>query len=102
MNLKYDRKIKNFHIDGVAKDQETIIRLRGELEGRIIEDMRNLGYVPSLDITPEMFWVYQKDEDPPNFKYVIIVYGAYVGKKKSKEILGLLGPHPIYVEPHED
>lgn len=92
------RNIKSFPIDGIAKDQETILRLRGELESRIIDDMRVKGYVPVLDITPEMYWEYQEDT---TFKYLIVVYGTYVGKKKAIDIMGMLGNHPIYVEPYE-
>ena len=62
--------------------------------------MRFKGYVPVLDITPELYWEYmEKDE---NFKFAIIIYGTFVGKKKAIDILGLLGPHIIYFEPHEN
>lgn len=93
------RKIKPFYTEGEALDQEAIIRQRQELEQRIIEDMRTQGYAQVLDITPEMHWAYQKDSE--NFKFAIIVYGSYVGKKKAKFILGLLGPHTIFIEPHQ-
>ena len=93
------RTIKKFQVDGVARDQEDIIRLRTQLESHMIDDMRVKGYVPVLDITPELFWNYEKEDQ--NFKYLLIVYGSYVGKRKSRDILGLLGSHPIFVEPHK-
>jgi hypothetical protein len=94
------RNIKHFSIDGEAVDQEAIIRIRREVESRIIDDMRDSGYVPALDVTPEMFWEYNKDRE--SFRFVIIVYGSFVGKRRATEILGLLGPNPIYVEPYEN
>jgi len=94
------RNIKGFPIDGVAVDQEAILRLRGQLETKILEDMRVRGYVPALDITPELYWEYQQENK--NFKYLVVVYGTYVGKKKSQNIMGMLGQHPIYTEPHEE
>lgn len=95
MNI-YNKARKPFAIEGIAKDQESIVRIRQELEDRIEEGMRVQGYVPSLDITPELFWQYIEEDE--NFKYAVIMYGVYVGKKQAKTILGILGPHPIMMD----
>lgn len=92
------RSIKTFEVVGTAIDQEAIIRIRAELEARLIEDMRTKGYVPVMDITPELYWEYQAGEG--NFKFVIIIYGTFVGRKRALDILGMLGPHAIFFEPH--
>jgi ABC-type Fe2+-enterobactin transport system substrate-binding protein len=98
--LAKKRKIKPFYIDGEAIDVEAVIRQRQELESRIIEDMRLKGYVPVLDITPELFTDFNVDKE--NFKFAIIVYGTYLGKKKSQQIMGMLGPHQIVFENEGD
>jgi hypothetical protein len=90
------RNIKRFSIDGVAVDGEAILRIRKELEDRLIEDMRERGYVPVIDILPQLYWEYNKDQE--NFSYTISVYGVYLGKKKSKQILGVLDNKYLKVE----
>lgn len=92
-----NRKIKKFELDGVAKDGETIIRLRKELEDRILDDMRHKGYVPIIDILPQLYWSYNKDKDL--FDYSIVIFGIYVGTKKATEILGILDDRIIKIEP---
>jgi hypothetical protein len=94
------KRIKTFQIDGVAVDQEAIIRLRPELESRIIEDMRASGYVPCLDLTPELFWEYVQEKEA--FSYIVVIYGCYLGKKRALEVLGLLGSHEIMMEPNNE
>jgi hypothetical protein len=94
----FNRKIKSFAAEGEATDQETILRLRQQIEGHLEDEMRGQGYVPSLDITPDLYWEYVPEK--VIFKFAVIMYGSFVGKKKSKIILGLLGSHPIYKEPY--
>lgn len=96
MDSYINRTIKKFVQDGTAVDQEAIIRIRPELESHLIDEMRGKGYVPILDITPELFWEFKN----PNFKFAVIIYGTFVGKKKAKEIMGLLGAHPLWFEPY--
>lgn len=94
------RKIKTFSLDGEAVDQEAIIRLRPQLESYVIDDMRGKGYVPALDVTPELFWEY--DQDSNTFKYLVVVYGSFIGRRKAKEVFGLLGNHEFMFEPHQN
>lgn len=96
--MEFNRNIKNFHVKGEAADQETVLRLRKQIEDHLEDEMREKGYVPSLDITPEIYWSY--NEETEKFNYVIVKYGAFVGKRKAKKMLGLLGPHPIMKEPY--
>lgn len=90
------RKIKAFPLEGEAVDGETILRLRAEIEDRIIEDMREKGYVPIVDLLPQLYWEF--DKETTNFKYIIIVYGTYIGKKASKEVMGILDGKMMYFE----
>lgn len=96
------KDIETFSVDGIARDQESIIRIRVELEHRIIEQMREKGYVPILDITPELYWEYINDgPDKEKFKFLLVLYGTHVGEK-SNQIMGMLGPHAIMFEPFEE
>ena len=90
------RNPKPFTVEGTAVDQEAIVRIRAEIEDRIEDDMRSTGYAPFMEITPELYWEYDKDAE--NFKYLIRVYGVFVGKHKAKNIMGVLGGKPIYFE----
>lgn len=93
------KEIKTYSFEGVAADQETIIRIRVELEHRLIEGMRDEGCVPVLDITPELYWEYQDDE---TFKFLLVMYGTFVGEEKAHKVMGMLGNHPIMFEPYEE
>lgn len=90
------RKIKNFTVEGVAVDGEAILRIRKQVEDTIIEDMRKSGYVPVIDLLPQLYWSYEHDKN--EFSYSITVFGVYVGKKKAREILGILDDRPIKME----
>ena len=88
------RNIKEFHEDGVALDGEKVIEIRFKVEGYIEDRMRESGYVKVLDMTPELYWQY--DWDAGQMKYLIRLYGMYVGKVKAKKIMGMLASRPIY------
>ena len=91
------RTPKLFHMTGIVVDHETAIAKRLDWEHYLETDMRDKGYVRVLDIVPELYISYNEDEE--NFKFAIVMYGIYVGKKKSKEILGFLGNHKFMKEP---
>lgn len=90
------KKIKAFPVDGQAIDIESIVRIRTEVESRIVDDMRERGYVPVMDITPELYTDY--DEEQENFRFAIIVYGTYLGKARARKVMGILGQHHILFE----
>lgn len=90
------RNIKGFTVDGEALDGETIIRIRKQIEDEVVDQMRFKGYVPVIDIMPSLYWSY--DAEKNRFYYTLTVYGIYVGKRRSQEILGMLNHRPIYIE----
>lgn len=92
--MKIGKKIKDFTLSGEALDGETIIRLRKELEERLIESMREEGYVPVIDLLPQLYWEYNGS----TFDYEILIYGKYVGKKRSQEVMGVLDFRPVFFE----
>lgn len=90
------KSIKHFVVEGVAVDQEAILRLKRELEDRLVDMMREKGWVPVIDLLPQMYWDY--DQDVQNFRYEIVIYGSFVGKQNSRKILGYLDSRPIMME----
>lgn len=92
--------IRDFSIEGEAKDGETIIRIRKEVEDNVLEDMRSKGYVPIIDLLPQLFWEYNKDTS--NFTYEITIYGTFVGKVKSRQILGVLDSRFLLFENEDE
>ncbi len=90
------RKIREFIIDGVAIDGETIIRLRPLVEEAAIQELRQRGYVPVIDKETELTWEYDKENN--RFNYWVKLYMVYIGKKKAYEILGMIGSRPIFIE----
>ena len=94
--MNIPRNPKPFTVEGTAIDQETIVRLRAQIEDHIEEEMRAEGYAPFMEITPELYWEWNQEAN--NFKYLIRLYGVYVGKRKAKGIMGILGGRPIYFE----
>lgn len=92
------RTIKPFDISGITKYHEWAIKNQFMLEGYLNDQIREKGYVPQMDITPELYIEYQAYEK--TFKYAVVIYGTYVGKVEAQKILGFLGPHKIMKEPY--
>jgi hypothetical protein len=88
-------EFKSFYIDGTAADQAWITSHRKELEDGMFEYMRDNGWIPVLDIPVKLFWEY--DESTTYFKYRMEAKGKQVGKKSSKDKLGILSKEGILV-----
>lgn len=93
------RHIKYFYEEGEAIDGEAVLRTRHQVEDHIREEMRGKGYVPVLDILPQLYWEFSEESE--TFKFVIIIYGTFVGKVKAKRIMCLLDGHPLYFQENE-
>jgi hypothetical protein len=78
-----------FGFDGFIHDEAAILRLREEYVRLLNTEMRLSGYVPRLDINPNFTISYNETKEI--FEFKITSYGTYVGKKKSKCILGIDG-----------
>ena len=83
------RNIKAFLIGGVIKEDSSIGKSRIMYEGLLIQDMRDRGYVPVLDLEPQFSIKYNEAKDTYSFN--LEMFGVYVGKKKAKEIEGFSG-----------
>jgi hypothetical protein len=84
-----NKKINNFYLEGYVSDSGDAARLRSKFEDSVIETMRSNGYVPHLDLDPSFSIEYIEKEE--RFKFTLILYGIYLGKKRAREIYGAAG-----------
>ena len=89
MENLHHKPIKTFKLDGIIKDDSAIGRLRLELVKLKKTEMRELGYVPRLDIDPNFTIKYNETKE--YFEFTLTVYGTYLGKTKSQCIQGIDG-----------
>lgn len=80
-------------MQGEIHDDAAIPRLRAEYERLIESDMREQGYVPILDLDTQFSLLYYEDQD--TYEFDIVVYGVFVGKKKSHMYEGFSGQNLI-------
>ena len=83
------RAIHKEELSGTAVDVETIGRIRADLEHTLVEQQREIGRVPLLDITPLLDTKF--DAEAGVFHYRIVMHFVYVGKVKAKRFFGELG-----------
>lgn len=79
------KSIKRFSLDGEIYDDAHIVRLKEQYTSMIIAGMRSDGYVPRYDIDTDFTISY----NGKTFDFKLSVYGVYVGKGKSRCILGV-------------
>jgi hypothetical protein len=83
------RNIKSFLIGGVIKDDSSIGRSRLLYERTLLQQMRDKGYVPVLDLDPQFSIKYNESKD--NYSFNLEMFGVYVGKKKALMYVGFSG-----------
>jgi hypothetical protein len=83
------RNIRSFLISGVIKSDSKIMKAREDYERLLVQDMRDRGYVPVLDLEPQFSIKYNELKD--NYSFFLELFGVYVGKKKAQEIEGFSG-----------
>jgi hypothetical protein len=84
-----NRNIKSFVVGGVIKDDSSIAKSREMYERILLQDMRDKGYVPVLDLESQFSISYNLNKDTYNFH--LEMFGVYVGKKKAHAIEGFSG-----------
>jgi hypothetical protein len=83
------RNIKSFLISGVIKDDSKIRDSRENYERLLVQDMRDRGYVPVLDLEPQFSIKYNENKD--NYSFFLEMFGVYIGKKKAQDVEGFSG-----------
>ena len=89
MEHLHHKSIKTFTVEGIIKDDAAIGRLRLEIERLKTLQMRELGYVPRLDMDPNFTIQYNNTKE--HFEFILTIYGTYLGKRKSQCIMGIDG-----------
>lgn len=79
------KRIERFSLEGEIFDESHISRLKDQYVFMVINGMRNKGYVPRYDIDTDFTVSY----NGKTFDFKLSVYGVYVGKGKSRCILGV-------------
>jgi hypothetical protein len=74
------KRIKMFQIDGEIDDDNNIPRVRQRYEKSLVDIMRSQGFVPHLDLEP----AFSLEYDNKRYKFLMSIYGVYVGKAKAK------------------
>jgi hypothetical protein len=85
----YPRKIHDFWMSGVILDDSVFQSSRENYERLLVQQMRDKGYVPVLDMMPQFSVKYNQDKNEYGFN--ITMYGIFVGKKKAFKLEGFSG-----------
>lgn len=85
----YPRKIHDFWINGVILDDSKITSSRENFERMLVQQMRDKGYVPVLDMQPQFSIKYNNDANTYNF--ILVMYGIFLGKRKATQYIGFSG-----------
>ena len=96
MEQIHHKSIKTFKLDGIIKQDSAIGRLRVEVARLKIEEMRELGYVPRLDIDPNFTIQYNHTKD--YYEFTLTIYGTYVGKKRAQCTQGVDGTSLVPIQ----
>ena len=83
------KTIHNFTMSGVIGDDSQIVLAREHYERTLIQQMRDGGYVPVLDMSPQFNINYIEHKN--QYSFVLTMFGVFVGKKKALTIEGFSG-----------
>jgi len=81
------KTIKRFAMEGKVGDDAYFARLRAHYEMLLVQNMRDQGYVPVLDLGPYWSTSYRKEED--EYEFLLSIYGVYLGRRRSWEVEGI-------------
>ena len=76
-------------MSGIIKDDSLIIKSREHYERTLVQQMRDGGYVPVLDMLPQFNLKYI--ERTGHFAFILTMFGIFIGKKKAQTIEGFSG-----------
>jgi hypothetical protein len=93
------KTIKRFGFEGEIGDDADFARLRTMYEKMIVDDMRENGYVPVLDLGP--YWSTSYVQKRDSYDFMLSVYGIYVGRRRSWQIEGMVNGRELkkYIPP---
>lgn len=74
-------------MEGKIGDDADFARLRSYYEAMILNDMRDRGYIPVLDLGPYWTTIYIKAEEA--YDFMLSVYGIHVGRRRAWQLEGI-------------
>jgi len=77
----HGKNLKAYTQHGEIRDDADFIRLRTELERLLVQEMRDEGYLPVLDV--KTLWSTKRIDN--KYEFDLTIYGAYAGRKKARE-----------------
>lgn len=83
------RRIHNFTISGIIGDDSHIVKARENYEKILIQQMRDKGYVPVLDMLPQFKISYVEAKN--QYGFILTLYGIFIGKSKVDNFIGFSG-----------
>lgn len=86
---KMKKQIHNFTVSGVIKDDSHLIQAREHYERLLVQQMRDGGYVPVLDMSPQFNLMYVQMKN--QYAFNLTMFGVFVGKKKASLLEGFSG-----------
>lgn len=81
------KTIKRFGMEGTVGDDSALIRMREQFERMILQEMRDKGYVPVLDLGP--YWSTSWKQDKDVYEFTLSVYGVHVGEERACQVEGI-------------
>jgi hypothetical protein len=85
----YPRKIHDFWISGTIKDDSKFQKSKEDYERLLVQQMRDKGYVPVLDMQPQFNVKYNEEKN--HYTFNLVMYGMYIGKAKAFKYVGFSG-----------
>ena len=79
------KKIRTRQQSGVINDDSDFLRTRETIEHLMLEEMREEGHIPILDLGPS----FSTELVGEHYRFLITFYSVYVGRKKSWTYLGI-------------
>lgn len=79
------KNIRRFFLDGEIYDEAAIPRIKQEYIDLLASMMKHKGYVLRFDIDPDFTVEYTGK----SFKFILSVYGVFVGKRKAQCLSGI-------------
>lgn len=80
------RKIKRFQVEGQFLNDSEAASIKDLAERVLDVQMRDAGYIRSLDIDPVWGTDYNPVQD--EWRYIMSMYGFYIGKRKAWQYEG--------------
>ena len=76
-------------MNGIIKDDSLFQSSRENYERLLVQQMRDKGYVPVLDMMPQFNVKYNEQKD--HYTFLLVMYGIYLGKNKARQYEGFSG-----------